>query len=171
MKIRLSIRIFLLSLAALVLFNGFGFYAFAYVKTGIHRVCFRENAEKMQKLILDSKDFSSISWIGRTDFIYKGRVYDCESIYAFKGKITVSCFADHEETAIKNSLADSFDPNAAKSSSSAKDILKFFPVFPLAEKIMISPVQSCDANSYAEIHNVPLSILHREISSPPPELA
>ena len=170
MKTRLSIRIFLLSLAALVLFNGFGFYAFAYVKTGVHRVCFRENSGENQKLVLDKKDFSSISWIGHTDFIYKGRVYDCEFIHAFKGKIMISCFADHEETAIKNSLADSFDPNAAKSSS-AKDMLKFFPVFPMAEKIMISPVQPGDIYAHAETHNIPLSILHREISSPPPELA
>jgi hypothetical protein len=170
-KTRLSIKIFLLSLATLVLFNGFGFYAFAYLETGIHRSCLRENEGEKQMLVLDGKAFSSVSWIGRTDFIYNDKVYDCESIVVSHGKIIISCTSDKEETAIKNTLAGSFETNSKNSSPAAKNLLKFFPVFPLAENLSITAASPTGAAIQNDFYQVPLSILHGEVSSPPPELA
>jgi hypothetical protein len=169
-KTRLSKKIFLLSLAALMLFNGIGFYALAYLQTGLHRACLFENSGEKQNLVLDARTFSSVSWIGKTDFIYNGTVYDCEQITSSHGKIFISCYADKEETVIKNSVADSFDSNPAKSSSSSKELLKFFPVFPLTGQQTITPDLSCKENQQPGLCKIPLSILHREISSPPPEL-
>jgi hypothetical protein len=171
-KTPLRIRIFLLSLAALVLFNGFGFYMLAFAKTEIHRIYQRETAS-LQKLDLNSAEFSAISWIGKHDFIYKNHVYDCEEMTSSNGKISISCRADQEETMIKNALAESFDQQSPQNSSQKtnKELFKIFPVLPFEEKIFVAAPVLVTENMLSGFRDNSFCTPVREIASPPPKQA
>ncbi|CAN5816420.1 hypothetical protein BH11BAC7_BH11BAC7_02430 [soil metagenome] len=176
MKTALSIKIFLLSLATLVLFNGFGLYVYAYTRIGIHRLDQKENINTLdlQRLVLNGEEFSTIAWIGPADFIYKNHVYDCEQIASLNGKITLMCYADEEETTIKNTVADSFEKHDSKNTSSNKahkDLLKIFPLILFSEKSAVV----FNSRSTAIFLSAPASSTFispaPEITSPPPEVA
>ncbi|CAN5383986.1 hypothetical protein BH09BAC5_BH09BAC5_09900 [soil metagenome] len=174
MKSLLSIQIFLISLATLVLFNGMGFYMVAFAKTGIHRELVNITGNSTSHLLKLNKDeFEKISWIGKNDFIFHDAVYDCKSIQSLNGKILMRCIIDNEETNIKNTVAESFGENPANSSQqkSVKEVFKFFPVFPIRKTNIL--LQSSIANKI-EFGVMAISSFHSpdfEIASPPPEIA
>ena len=170
MKTPLRIRVLLLSLATLMLFNGFGMYVLAYAKTGLIRLGKHEGA--LQEFVLSNTEFSAISWIGKHDFIYKDHVYDCEKIVSADGKITITCRADEEETGLKNTLAGSFDQHAQNPPQKAgKASLKIFPALPFEEKSLLPTDIFGTKNSTAAFQANLFIMPVREIASPPPKLA
>lgn len=173
MKTRLLTSLFLLSLAALVFFNGMGIYVVACAKAGIHRISRKADESQLQRLVLNGTELSSIAWIGKADFIYNGTIYDCKTITSSNGKIIVSCYADREETEMKDILADHFEKHASHPSpyKTLKHSFKFFPVFPFAEKITFHNRKAQKADSQFESRNMTFCAPDREIASPPPDKA
>lgn len=123
-----------------MLFNAIGVVTLAFVETGYHR----SNTEAVQKqekagiISLDPSEFSSIAWIGKRDFIWKGEVYDCVSIIRENDKVTIVCHLDTKEKKIKEQLARHFESeegnNAPAQKKQSKSIFKVMPVFPVFDQ-------------------------------------
>lgn len=149
-----------------------GIYVVAFAKTGIHRVRREIDRSELTKLVLSSDEFSTISWIGKADFIYNDHVYDCETIGASKGKIIISCYEDREETGLKNVLAEHIEKDSDSSAAKTlKHTFKIFPVFPCSEKPVIENFNCSDAALGCITPDSAFSSPDRDIASPPPDKA
>ena len=170
MKINPVKQFLIFGLAFLVLFNALGVFAINYIETGFHRAEYSENVSNSNLLSLTVNEFKSIAWIGEHDFVYDGKVYDCESVTASKGKINLMCNADNEETNLKNSMSSNFD-NGSKNIPASKSMKEFFKVFPVFKNDPVSKVSSVVSASfnYSSFNNpVPKSVV-LALNSPPPE--
>ena len=161
-------------MAFLVLLNGLGVFVIDYAQIGIHRIFeYADHSDKnVQQLEMTGTEFSSIFWIGERDFVFKGNVYDMDDVSSAKGKITVSCHQDREETSVKNSIADNFE-NSAKNSATpktVKDIFKVFPVFQGLEKISLVTVQHSSSRNFNNSFSDHATSVVLEFVSPPPQI-
>lgn len=168
-------RFLTIAMAVLVLLNGLGVFVIDYAQIGIHRIFeYADHSNKnAQQLQMNGDEFTSLLWVGERDFIFKGNVYDMDGVSSSKGKVTVSCHQDEEETNVKNSISDNFD-NPSKNSAapkSAKDLFKIFPVLPCFEKLSFNvPEFSSSVNFNNFNTETPVSVV-LEFISPPPQVA
>ncbi len=146
---------------------------FSYIQTGIHRIAvYSENSKQNTSLLsLKANEFKSIVWIGKRDFIFKGKVYDCNYISASNGKINLACNTDIVETNLKNSLASNFD-NGAKNTPASKSMKNIFKILPFFKNTIektdfsASNFLSFDFSLYSKL--IPPSA-DLSLNSPPPE--
>jgi hypothetical protein len=168
-------RFLTIAMAFLVLLNGLGVFVIDYAQIGIHRIFeyADHSAKNVQQLQMSGNEFTSLFWVGERDFIFKGNVYDMDNVSATKGKVTVTCHQDEEETAVKNSIADNFE-NPSKNSAApktVKDVFKIFPVFPCFEKMCLNiPEHSSSFNFKIHHTGTPVSVV-LEFIVPPPQAA
>lgn len=170
MKINPAKQFLIFGLAFLVLFNVLGVFVVNYIETGFHRAGYSAESSNSNLLSLTVNEFKSIAWIGEHDFVYDGKVYDCESVSSSKGKINLVCNADNEETILKNAMSSNFD-NGSKNipvSKSMKEFFKVFPVFENSTATKISAEQSFSFN-YSSFNNLVPKQVVLALNSPPPE--
>jgi hypothetical protein len=172
MKMNMTKRVLIFSLAFLVLFNSVGVFLATYIETGFHRSVeySTENTGDSELLSMTVYEFDSIVWIGERDFVYKTNVYDCESISSQNGKINLKCHSDSEETNLKNSVALNFD-NGIKNIPTSKSVKEFFKVFPVFENsvaIIISFPYSFSFDYCSHDNQLPRSVV-LALNVPPPE--
>lgn len=155
--------------------NSVGIFAFTYLQVGLHRAVeySKESQQPSETLILSGSEFASMAWVGERDFIFNGKVYDCEQISSANGKIHLVCHSDAEETNLKNSLADNLD-NGEKNAPTSKPIKDFFKIFPVFQSLIESNELVFTANSifHYSIYSkqVPASA-ELSLNSPPPKFS
>jgi hypothetical protein len=168
-------RNILLGLTLLVVLNGTGFFALAWLQTGYHRIFEADKQAALSKIQLkmDKNEFSTIAWIGSNDFAWKGKVYDCSSITVHHSLISITCTCDQEETSLRNSLSDNFDQQKDSSTAPkpAKIKLLVFPVFPVISNSSIPPLSSGDTIAFQDYRQSVPAAPSLSLLIPPPEQA
>lgn len=167
-------RYIILGLTFLVMLNGTGFFALAWLQTGYHRL-FSETEEQEESVSLNmtAQEFSSIAWIGNKDFIWQGKVYDFSSVSRTNGKITVHCFFDHTESNLRDSVSENIEKESdqATAPKPVKAKIPIFPVFPIFSTTTVIPLFSVDTVAYNDLQNPAFEAPVFSLEIPPPELS
>lgn len=132
---KISSRFLVLLLAALVLFNATGVFVLTYIGTGIHRMSTdAAKSEKKESLLLTVSEFQSLVWVGKKDFIWKGKVYDCISSESVNKMIRLVCAVDKKESKLRENLGSHFSPNDKNSPvrKSQRFLFKSLPAVPFS---------------------------------------
>lgn len=155
--------------------NSVGVFVITYLETGFHRaVVSSDNSKKHSELLsLTAIEFKSIVWIGSRDFIFDGKVYDCDNISSAKGKINMFCQSDNVETNLKNSLASDFDNGTknAPASKSMKDVFKVFPFFKNSISATTFSLTEFFSFHFQQGSKLLPQSADLSLNSPPPEMA
>ncbi|HEU4719507.1 MAG TPA: hypothetical protein VFU15_16805 [Bacteroidia bacterium] len=175
MKPEHKYRIVALLLAGIVFMSSSGFLLLAFLQTGIHRMYeySRIGSEPSRTLCLGTQEFKSLGWIGEEDFIYKGKVYDMQSVSCANGKILVKCSPDNEETGIRKCVAQNLgaDNSSSQQKLPVKDFFKIIPLFPVTGETGTTAVAVVTGFSYAPVELVQLHGAYTGIAVPPPDAA
>lgn len=143
-----------------------GFYFFSAVQTIIHRAG-RMESETTVLLSLSKEEFKSIAWIGKTDFIFNGEVFDIRSVHTEGDRFVLNCEQDQAEgailTALKKHTASDQNPGTSISQKqlllySSCELLSLVPSCPAQQTELTLPF--CN-----ETTQPAFALLH----SPPPE--
>lgn len=173
MRPKPSKQFILFFLAFLILFNGTGLFLVSYIQIGIHRIHSQNETQDKseQSLVLTAEEFSTLAWIGKRDFIWKGQAYDCISVVKEKSQVRILCELDHKESAMHRSLASHFENNKKNNtgSKSIRDIFKMLPVVPCSNNAVTILPSSCDFIALYEAENIALSSEAIFMNTPPPE--
>jgi hypothetical protein len=161
-------RNILFSLALLIFLNSAGIFMYVYLDTGIHRVMEKEK-KNTETLLLSVQEFRALTWIGKRDFIYNDKVYDCDRLEIADGKIRIGCHADKKETKFKNFLADEFRQSKDPLKARKKELIKSILVFPFTSGQLIPFVQNESPLTFSTLSGILLPAQTR-LDSPPPEL-
>lgn len=161
-------RLIILTLAMLVLLNGAGFFVLGYMQTGFHRLFESEENEELVSLSMTAPEFETLAWIGKKDFVYKGRVYDVHAVSRKDEKVTVTCYADNEETHLRDSMSGTFN-NHEKNNQAVKSTFFAFPVFPVFGNVLLPSSPSTDTVAYNTSTSASPAEPLLSVAAPPPD--
>jgi hypothetical protein len=163
-------RFFLLFFACTLFAGSAGVYFYQSLNIVAHRNAIRtgELSEEVITLQLSKSDFKSILWVGETDFIFNGQLYDIESFSVSHGTYILKCEHDECESDMLSSIEKQLNSDHGtktnkvnKENSFCFECTLFSKTFPL--------VNSDQPMIYADANALNAAPAHTFTASPPPE--